>query len=250
MADETFTEHLSRIQTCWSQVCKAHEGPTIARRSAQQELLDRYGGAVRRYLLGGLRDPDAADELFQEFAIGLLKGTLQGADPERGKFRNYLRGVLSHLMADHYRKAQRRPRQLSSDFNEPAAKPATLEQIDQEFLASWRDELLARAWSRLEQHEKEHDQPFYTVLRFRADNPKLKSQDLAHELSERLGKPVTAAGTRQLIHRARERFAELLLEDVAHSLSVPSRARLEQELMELGLLEYCKAVLDQRDRDT
>ncbi len=248
MPPESYTQRLSRIQTCWSQVCKAHEGPTAVRRSAQQQLLERYGGAVRRYLLGGLRNQEAADELFQEFAVGLLKGELRGASPERGKFRNFLRGVLYHLIADHHRRLARQPKAMASEIPEPAARQATMEESDRVFLASWRDELLARAWSRLQEHEKEKDQPFFTVLKFRAEHPQLKSQELARQLSAQMSRPLTPAGVRQTIHRARERFAELLLEDVAHSLELPTRQRLEEELMDLGLLEYCKPILDRRGR--
>ena len=46
--------HISRIMTAWSMVREAH-GDHTAVQSAQQRLLDRYGGAVRRYALSALR---------------------------------------------------------------------------------------------------------------------------------------------------------------------------------------------------
>ena len=45
--------HISRIPTAWSMVREAH-GDHTAVQSAQQRLLDRYGGAVRRYALSAL----------------------------------------------------------------------------------------------------------------------------------------------------------------------------------------------------
>ena len=63
-------------------------------------------------------------------------------------------------------------------------------------------------------------------------------------IRDRLGKTVTAVGVRQTLHRAREKFAELLLEAVADSLDAPTRERLGEELEELGLLGYCKPVLE------
>jgi RNA polymerase sigma-70 factor (ECF subfamily) len=246
MDEETLSERLSRIQTCWSQVCQAHEGPTVAKQSAQHELLARYGGAVKRYLLGGVRDAEAADELFQDFAIRFLKGDLKGADRQLGKFRNYLRGVLFHMVADHNRKRAKQPRQLATEHPEPEVADPCVAESDPAFLASWRDELLARAWNHLAEVEKEKDQPFFSVLRVRAEHPQMRSEQLAHELTSRLARELTPANTRQLIHRARERFAEFLLEDVAHSLEVPSAERLEEELSELGLLEYCRPALEQR----
>jgi RNA polymerase sigma-70 factor (ECF subfamily) len=246
MEQGTYSERLSRIQTCWSQICRAHDGPAPARQAAQRALLERYGGAIQRYLLGAVRDPDVAAELFQEFACQLLQGDLKGATPERGKFRNFLRGVLFHMVADHHRRKGKLPKQLATNLTEPAAPDPILKESEREFLDSWRDELLARTWTRLGELERKKGQPLYTVLRFRAEHPKLKSDELARELSTRLRKEVTAAGVRQMIHRARERFAELLLEDVAHSLELPSIERVEEELTDLGLLEYCRPSLEQR----
>jgi DNA-directed RNA polymerase specialized sigma24 family protein len=69
--------------------------------TARRQLLLRYGRAVHRYLLGALRDADAADELSQESALRFLRGGLRGADSQRGRFRTFLKGVLCHLVADY-----------------------------------------------------------------------------------------------------------------------------------------------------
>ena len=61
-----------------------------------------------------------------------------------------------------------------------------------------------------------------------------------------LGKAYTEEGLRQLLHRARLRFAELLVAEVAHSLQTTDQADLEQEVIELGLLKYCRAALARR----
>ena len=78
--------HLSQIQTLWSVVELAH-GDDTAMQSAQQKMLDRYGGAVRRYALAALRDEDAADDVFQEFALKFVRGDFRAADPGRGRFQ-------------------------------------------------------------------------------------------------------------------------------------------------------------------
>jgi DNA-directed RNA polymerase specialized sigma24 family protein len=100
---------LSQLSTLWSQVCQAHHGPEEAMRSARQRLLERYGGAARRYLLGALREPDAADDLLQEFALRLLRGDFRRADPDRGRFRNFLKTTLFRLVVHFRRRQQRRP---------------------------------------------------------------------------------------------------------------------------------------------
>jgi hypothetical protein len=49
-----------------------------------------------------------------------------------------------------------------------------------------------------------------------------------------------------LIHRAREQFADLLLDEIMPSLERPTLDTLEEELIDLDLIEYCRGALDQR----
>jgi RNA polymerase sigma-70 factor (ECF subfamily) len=74
----------------------------------------------------------------------------------------------------------------------------------------------------------------------------MRSPQLAEQLTARLGRPFTAAGVRQTLHRAREKFADLLLDELAHSLEYPQAEQLAQELVELGLLDYCRPALERR----
>ena len=84
------------------------------------------------------------------------------------------------------------------------------------------------------------------MLRLRADHPELPSPQLAERLAAELGRPMTADGVRQALHRARGRFAELLLDEVAQSLTAPDPEQLEQELIDLRLLSYCQPALNRR----
>jgi hypothetical protein len=81
------------------------------------------------------------------------------------------------------------------------------------------------------------------VLRFRADNRDLPSPEMAERLAAQLGRSLTPVGVRQILHRARERFADALLDEVLHSLDRPTVEHLEQELIDLGLLDYCRSAL-------
>ncbi len=246
MTEHADFQHLSQISTLWSVWRRAHGGPADGVREAQCRLLDRYGGAIRRYLQGAVRDPEAAEELFQEFALRLLRGSLQGADPDRGRFRDFVKGVIFHLIADHRKRRLREPRNLPADYPEPGVNPPSLTDADRAFLASWRDELLARAWSALASGERADRPPLYTVLRFRGDHPEMRSAAMAETLPAQLGRPITATALRQMLHRAREKFAQLLLDEVSQSLDNPTLENLEQELIDLGLLEYCRPALEER----
>jgi DNA-directed RNA polymerase specialized sigma24 family protein len=248
MQRESMNDRLSHISTLWSVVCRAHQEPAESMRSAQQQLIERYGGAIRRYLHGALRDPDAADEVFQDFAVRFVKGSLRGADPNRGRFRDFVKGVLSHLVADYYKRRRVRFQPLDSRCPEPAVDAATAAELDQEFVKSWRDELLLRSWVALNQVEQQTGQPFYTVLRFRAEHPDIASPQMAQQLSAQLGRTLTDVAIRQTLHRARQKYADLLIEEVAHLLESPAADQLEQELIELDLLDYCRPALQRRSR--
>jgi RNA polymerase sigma-70 factor (ECF subfamily) len=236
---------LSRISTLWSLISQAHHDPGDEVAAAQRQLLDRYGGAIRRYLLGALRDADAAADLFQDFAYRFLHGDLRRVDQQRGRFRDYVKGVLFHLVADYHKKRQRLPRQMAPEHPDPAVECAP-DAGNEAFLTSWRDELLARTWTELANADRSNGQCFHAVLRFRADHPELRSHEMAEQLSQILGKPLTAAGVRKTLERARDRFADLLLDEIADAISDPTPAKLEEELIDLNLLDHCRPALDRR----
>ena len=134
MSDASRDQPLDRISTLWSVVCRAQGGAPQEAAEANRVLLERYGAAARRYLLGAVRDPEAADDLFQEFSLRLLRGDLSRADPGRGRFRHFVKGVLSHLIADHYR-GRGRTHQLAEGAPEPAAPDEGLAEADREFVS-------------------------------------------------------------------------------------------------------------------
>jgi RNA polymerase sigma-70 factor (ECF subfamily) len=229
------------LNTLWTLVRRAHgELPDVAA-EARHELLHRYRGAAYRYLLAIVRDPDTAEELSQEFALKFLRGDFRHAQPERGRFRDYLRSSLAHLIRRHHHRAARQPESLVTD-------PATLETEpvgeDAAFLHAWREALLVHTWTELERTEQQTGAPVYTVLRFRVDHPELSSTELAEQLTPRLGKALTTVAVRQALHRAREKFATLLVEAVLQSLDQPTHEQLLDELAELNLLSYCRSVVD------
>jgi hypothetical protein len=84
------------------------------------------------------------------------------------------------------------------------------------------------------------------VLRARVDEPELDSTGLAERLSAWLGKSVDAGWVRVNLHRARDQFIDLLLEEVAATMPDRSSEGLVQELIELGLYERCRTTLKRR----
>ena len=237
---------LSRIDTLWSVVRQAHDGRGNATREAQQVLLDRYGGAVRRYLLASLRNEDAANEVFQEFSLKLVSGAFQKAQAEHGRFRNFLKTTLYHLIVDHQRRGKRLLRSRSLPIHPPAQSDGRLAEEDRAFLRSWRDENTGEGLVGLGPGGENvgHSLPRHT--QFSHAHPEMKSPEIAAELRKQLGKPIAAGSVRVLIHRAREMLAERVLDLVLDSLDDPSLDGAEEELIELNLLEYCRSAIQRR----
>ena len=235
---------LSRIETLWSVVRRAHDDDENSR-DAQRQLLERYGGAIRRYLLAAVRNSDLADELFQEFAVKFINGEFQTVDPSKGRFRSFVKTVLYRLVALHYRKKKSKKEQSLAD-DLASAEPTQFDasEEDELFLVSWRDDVLARVWQALASHEQQTGVPYNTVLRIRVSDPTLSSEALAKRMEEALGKPTTPGSARVTVHRAREKFAHLLIEVIADSLESPDRPSIEAELIDLRLIDYCRDTLD------
>jgi RNA polymerase sigma-70 factor (ECF subfamily) len=248
MEKQASDPRLSQLSTEWSLVFLTQKGTPDQVGAAQVELMGRYAGAVHRYLLAVLHDPEAASELDQEFALRFLRGDFHRADPSRGRFRDFVKQALRNLMIDYRRRQRVRPQTLGDDLPERGEVPAEDRDFDQHFLGSWRSELLSRAWDALATLQRETHQPYYDVLRLRVDHPETHSPELAALLSESLGRPISAGGLRMALQRARDRFVEYLLEEVKASLKTPTEELVEQELIDLGLMEYCRPALKRSSR--
>src|SRR5262249_48954118 len=157
-----------------------------------------------RYLRGALRDEDAALELLQEFVLRFLRGDFRRADPGSGRFRDYLKAALIHLVADYHREQRAQPGPLPADIERGVA-PDGGATDEAAFVQSWREELINRTWAAL----AEAKPTYHAVLILRVEDPELPSAGAAERLAARLGKPFTAAHVRVTLQRAREKFAGL-----------------------------------------
>lgn len=241
-------QHLSQIATQWTMLFKAHKGQEDAAVHARRELMLRYCGAVYRYLAKVVRDPNLAEELTQEFAVRFLEGRFGHADPAQGRFRSYVKTALFRLVHDHYRARGQKGRQVALEDEAQVAAPDEAAAQEEAFRESWRQELLARTWRALEQDQAETGQPYHDVMRLRVSQPEMTSAGLAEHLGKSLGKSFNAAAVRKLLQRARERFSELLLEDVRQSLEGASLERVQEELADLRLLKYCQDTIDKKSK--
>lgn len=232
-------DRLSDISTMWTQIRQAHQPSTNSSEAAKLEMIERYQGAAFRYLFGALRDRDMAEDAFQDFAVRVLEGRFQGASETKGRFRDYLRTSLSHIITDHRRKkAKNAGVSVDLPFAEPAAQQV---EDDSKFLDCWRSELLARAWLSLSTYESETGKPFHTILKAKVEHHDLPTQELAKLLEKTVPKEyvINPTNLRKLVQRAREKFSDFLIDEVASSIGTRNAELIEQELIDLHLHIYC-----------
>ncbi|MFO0954768.1 MAG: sigma-70 family RNA polymerase sigma factor [Isosphaeraceae bacterium] len=227
-------QRLTEIPTEWTLVRTAHinaaEGgtPNPASTEAMEKLIGRYHDAIARYLRLKLRDENLADEVMQEFWAKLLTHKLAGADPSKGRFRDYLRTVLHRLIIDHFRgrKVQQLP---PGDLLDPSGP-------DEEFDHVWRKVVIDRVISRLETYEVSTPKNRYaTVLHLRLNHPDTPIEDLAQKLSTQVGTRVSPEAFRKTLQRARAKFVELLIIELRETIHPSEPEDIEAEIFDLGL---------------
>lgn len=244
MIPGTTDDRLSRISTNWDLLLQVHQ-QQLEGMEAQRVLLTRYCGAVFRYLLASVRNAEDAEELSQEFALRFIRGDFRRAHPDRGRFRNFLKTALYHMVIDYHRRRQSLAGQSTLD-REGEGLHASDGASDDNFVQHWRAELLDRAWDLLADLEARDGKPWHTVLSWRVEHPDASSTELADHIARSQGRSCTESRARQFLRRARIRFADCLVEEVARSLNSEVPEQIEAEVIDLGLLPYCRQALQKR----
>jgi RNA polymerase sigma-70 factor (ECF subfamily) len=236
------TEQLSQISTFWTALVRREPGANDPDRAQATAFVERYQAAVYGYLVRCVHDADRATELFQEFALRFLRGDFHRADPSRGRFRDYLRTVLIHLVRGSYR--GHAPGSLPHDL--VASPEATDDPDDTAFLAQWRETILNLVWAGLAAEEAGGGPPYHTLLQARAARPNETSADLAESLSRQFTdrEAFSETNVRKLLQRGREHFADRVVAEVGRSIPSTEPDRIAQELIDLGFHSFCKKALE------
>jgi len=243
MKDEfdTVSHRLDSMSTRWSLVRRAHQASILSAGQARNELVLRYSSAIRSYVRAIIQDDSRADELAQDAVVRLLSGDFAGADPNRGRFRDLLKVSVRNMARNYWDKENRR-RPVAIDVETVEGRGDLAE--DSAWLAGWRQNALDLTWSALETFERSHPgSSAVALLRLRAQFPDASSEDLAARLTEKNGQSVTPEAARQQLRRARVKFAELLIEEIADGLEHASPDDVEEELATLGLFDYVRDLL-------
>lgn len=204
--------------TRWTLVSRSRGSDTQAA-AALSELCEAYYAPVVAFLRRQGREEDAARELAHDFFAKLLAGgAIEGAKPERGRFRSYLLGALKHFAADQRDKtlASKRGGGLEHAEMDEEMPDSTTEMPDAEFDRQWALTVLARSLGRLESEmasegKTAHFEALKAWLSAEADST---PQAVA---AEKLG--ISVEAVKVAVHRLRKRFRDAVKAEIAQTVS-------------------------------
>lgn len=197
----------------------------------------RYATAISHYLQILLRDPHDTEEVTQDFLLKVSRDGFPRANPERGRFRDYLIAAVRNAAITLLRRRKREPQSLEG--LEELIPAETRRAADEAYFSFWQKSILDRAWRELLAHERRSPgNLFHTVLKASVENSDVDSSTLAARVSAATGHPIKPEALRKQLSRARKMFARILAEEVASTLDAPSPENLRDELKELGFFKY------------
>ena len=214
--------------THWSVVLAARaDNPAVAR-AALEQLCTVYWYPLYAFVRRRGHQPANAEDVVQGFIIHLFEHHFfQAADPDKGRFRSYLLASLNHFMADAADRAGRQKRGdgrplLSLDaglaerrYAQEPADPCDPEQL---FERRWALTLLDTVLQRLETEAAESGRAnLFRQIKgvLQGDHDGMTLVQLAPQLG------MSEAALTMTILRLRQRYRELVREEIAHTVSRP-----------------------------
>jgi RNA polymerase sigma factor (sigma-70 family) len=229
--------------THWSVVLAAQEEHTPHAAEALEQLCQTYWYPLYAFVRReGSSAPDAQD-LTQEFFARLLeKNYLAQVAPQKGKFRSFLLAALRHFLADQRDRARAVKRgggadclSLDAQAAEERYRLEPVDRMDAEkiYERRWAMTLLEQALTRLRDENVAADKKelFERLRDFVAGESDMSCGEAAAQLG------LTESAVKSALHRLRQRYRELVREEVAHTVADPAEVDAE--------LRYLIAVLSQ-----
>ncbi len=234
---------LDQVVTQWSLLRLAHQPIDQQGPQARQAMLLKYRDAIRNYVAALLQHEPDTDDVAQDVLMRLMRGDFASADRSKGRFRDFLKVAVKNMVRTHWDKQQRRSA-VSFEVLEGVDPEALNTDSDIAWTDEWRGQLIESTWQSLESFEQSTPGCcYFTILQLRTAHPDADSSQLAEHLSEATGKIWRADAGRQQLRRARLRFAQLLVEELAGSLQQPTPDDVEEELVALGLMDFVRPFL-------
>lgn len=226
------------VTTQWTAVLQAAAGENESSRDAFGRLYSDYWYPLYAYVRRRGHAPPDAEDITQDFFVHLIHyEALDGLQREGGKFRTFLLRLLDNFLANHWdhNRAQKRgagQARLSLDAAEGEARYA-LEPPEQTtpetlFERQWVFTLLANV---LENLGREFGATGKTGL-FADLRPYLQGDRQGApyaEVAQRHG--MSEGAVKVTVHRLRQRYGELLREEIARTTGGPDE--VDEELRHL-----------------
>ena len=218
--------------TRWSLIRAAREGGE-GQREALEALLSAYWRPVYAYLRRKGLGPEAAEDAVQGLFLRLLEhDAWERLDPGRGRFRSYLLTALEHHLVSGHEKETALKRGGGKvvpldTLDAERDLPALPEDPGRAFDRQWALGVMQRACARLAQEYesgRRRGSPD-VVLRFFSLEEAPSYADAAASSG------MTPAQFKAALHRARERFREILREEVGDTVDGPQAAEDEMRTL-------------------
>lgn len=234
--------------THWSVVLSAAQADRGESRQALEQLCRNYWCPLYMYVRRRGYDAEEAKDLTQGFFARLLeRDDLGSVEPRHGRFRSFLLACLNHWLANEWdrRRAEKRGSgRVTISLDDSAAEdayryepadPVTPEVL---FERRWARTLLERVLQRLRQEyaAAEKTELFEELKGFLSE----KKAGGRSEIAARHGIGMNAVDV--AIHRLRKHYAELLREEVAHTVSAPHEIEPEIRCLIAVVAEAAAAV--------
>ena len=227
--------------THWSIVLAARDTASPQAADALEKLCRTYWYPLYVFVRRQGHDEHSAKDLTQDFFARLLeKNYLAQVDQDKGKFRSFLLASLKHYLADQRDKKNAQKRgggQILISLDETVgedryrAEPVDIMDAEKLYERRWALTLLDQARERLKEEFLNADklQLYERLQAFAAgggDTPAYS--DVAVELG------LSEGGVRTAVFRMRQRYRELVREEVTQTVSSPQD--VDEEIRHLILV--------------
>jgi len=223
--------------THWSVVLEA-QGESPAAQEALENLCRTYWRPIYGFVRREGAKPEEAKDITQGFFLVLLeRKDFSSVRQEKGRLRSFLLASLKHFMANERRDAATLkrgggrmllPLDGIESYDVSDVDRGDMLSPDLLYDRRWAFTVLDRVFARLrEESQKSLNPPLLQRLNtLLSDEPDRPSQG---EIAREFG--MTENAVKQAFHRLRQRYRQLLREEVAHTVATP--AEIEHELRHL-----------------
>jgi RNA polymerase sigma-70 factor (ECF subfamily) len=224
--------------THWSVVLAAADQETSEAAAALERLCQTYWYPLYAYVRHCGHSLEDSQDLTQEFFCRLLrKNYLAHLDPRKGKFRSFLLAAINHFLANEWDRARTLKRggqvtflsldevQVEQRYQGEQLAGRSPEEI---YERTWAIALLDKVLGRLREETAASGQSTrFEHLKgaLMGERPSFSYAELALKLG------TTEPALKMAVQRLRRRYAELLREEIAHTVRGPEE--VEDELRHL-----------------